>query len=207
MLELSLTQWLLFSFAAVALGIAKGGFSGVSLVSVFILVEVFGPKEQLGVALPMLLFGDLCVYPAFRKYGNWQEAIKILLPSLVGMALAVCIIWYISDAVMERVIGVIILSMVGLQIWKMLKPEVVARVAEAQGFTVFAGLAGGVATMLANVAGPINQLYLLSRNIPKMDLIGIGARFFLIINWLKVPIYMLSDELLGFHYFVWTTSP
>jgi uncharacterized protein len=44
------------------------------------------------------------------------------------------------------------------------------------------------ATMLANAAGPVIQLYLMARKVPKMELIGIGARFFLLINLLKVPL-------------------
>ena len=42
--------------------------------------------------------------------------------------------------------------------------------------------------MLANAAGPVIQLYLTARKVPKMELIGIGARFFLLINLLKVPL-------------------
>jgi uncharacterized membrane protein YfcA len=42
--------------------------------------------------------------------------------------------------------------------------------------------------MLANAAGPVIQLYLMARKVPKMELIGIGARFFLLINLLKVPL-------------------
>jgi len=42
--------------------------------------------------------------------------------------------------------------------------------------------------MLANAAGPVIQLYLAARKIPKMELIGIGARFFLLINLIKVPL-------------------
>ena len=47
---------------------------------------------------------------------------------------------------------------------------------------------GGFATMLANAAGPVIQLYLTARKVPKMELIGIGARFFLLINLIKVPL-------------------
>jgi hypothetical protein len=32
------------------------------------------------------------------------------------------------------------------------------------------------------------QLYLLVRKVPKMELIGIGARFFLVINLIKLPL-------------------
>ena len=42
--------------------------------------------------------------------------------------------------------------------------------------------------MLANAAGPVIQLYLMARKVPKMELIGIGARFFLLINLLKIPL-------------------
>ena len=56
------------------------------------------------------------------------------------------------------------------------------------GFGMGAGIMGGFSTMLANAAGPVIQLYLMARKIPKMELIGIGARFFLLINLLKVPL-------------------
>ena len=42
--------------------------------------------------------------------------------------------------------------------------------------------------MLANAAGPVIQLYLMAQKLPKMELIGIGARFFLLINLIKVPL-------------------
>jgi uncharacterized membrane protein YfcA len=42
--------------------------------------------------------------------------------------------------------------------------------------------------MLANAAGPVIQLYLMARKVPKMELIGIGARFFLLVNLIKVPL-------------------
>ena len=41
--------------------------------------------------------------------------------------------------------------------------------------------------MVANAAGPIFQLYLLSRRFEKLELIGVGARFFLLVNILKAP--------------------
>ena len=50
-----------------------------------------------------------------------------------------------------------------------------------------AGVAGGVATMMANAAGPIIQLFLISRRFEKMDLVGVGARLFLLVNILKLP--------------------
>jgi uncharacterized membrane protein YfcA len=52
---------------------------------------------------------------------------------------------------------------------------------------LFFGLLGGVATMLANAAGPIAQLYLLAMALPKYAFIGTSAWLFLIVNVIKVP--------------------
>ena len=49
------------------------------------------------------------------------------------------------------------------------------------------GSIGGVATMLANAAGPIAQLYLLVMGLPKYAFIGTSAWLFLIVNICKIP--------------------
>ena len=53
---------------------------------------------------------------------------------------------------------------------------------------VFLGSLGGVATMLANAAGPVAQLYLLVMGLPKYAFIGTSAWLFLIVNLFKVPL-------------------
>ncbi len=85
-------------------------------------------------------------------------------------------------------IGVLILVMVGLQLWRKFTPEFFKRFADSTGFGWGAGGFAGVATMVANAAGPVFQLYFLCRRLPKMEMIGIGARFFLVINLIKLPL-------------------
>ena len=41
--------------------------------------------------------------------------------------------------------------------------------------------------MVANAAGPVTMIYLLSMRLPKNEFIGTSAWFFFILNWLKVP--------------------
>ena len=78
------------------------------------------------------------------------------------------------------------------------KPVAFDLLAASRGFGLGAGVLGGFATMLANAAGPVIQLYLMARRVPKMELIGIGARFFLLINLIKVPLNaklaLITDE-------------
>jgi uncharacterized membrane protein YfcA len=49
------------------------------------------------------------------------------------------------------------------------------------------GIWAGVATMTANAAGPIMAVYLLSLSLPKQNLVGTSAWFFLIVNVFKLP--------------------
>lgn len=184
-------HWLLV--AAFCIGVSKAGFSGVSLISVFLLAEVFGAKASLGIALPLLIVADLTVYPAFRKYGNWKEVWVILWPAIIGGAVAYWILSGAEDGIVRPLIGGVILLMVVLQLLKKGYPEKVLSLGKSRGFGVFAGLSGGVATVLANAAGPIQQMYLLTKGFEKMELIGVGARFFLVVNLLKLPFMAQLD--------------
>ena len=180
--------WLLGLVAAFSVGVAKAGFAGTGLLSVAIFTHLFGARAQAGLALPLLILADLIVYPAFRKYGSWRDVWRLLPAALAGVAVGYYLLGTVPEVVARRIIGVVILVLLALQSLRFLKPGVLERMAEHRAFGTSAGVAGGLTTMLANAAGPVIQLYLLSRRIPKMDLIGIGARFFLLINLIKVPL-------------------
>jgi len=45
----------------------------------------------------------------------------------------------------------------------------------------------GFTTLVANAAGPLMTVYMLARRLPKMDFVGTGAVFFLLLNFFKVP--------------------
>jgi uncharacterized membrane protein YfcA len=174
--------------AAVCIGLSKAGFSGISMVSVSLLADLYGEKASVGLALPLLIAADLMAYPAFIRHGSWRPVWRLLGPTLAGLALGWWMLGWIEDAAARRVIGGCVLLMVALQVSRHWCKEVFDRWVETKGFGLGAGVLGGFATMLANAAGPLVQLYLMARKVPKMELIGIGARFFLLINLIKVPL-------------------
>jgi hypothetical protein len=174
--------------AAVCIGLSKAGFSGISMVSVVLLADIYGAKASVGLALPLLIAADLMAYPAFLKHGSWKPVWKLLPATLVGLLLGWWLLGEINDTVARRVIGGCVLLMVAIQAFRKLKPVFFDKLAESHGFGLAAGTMGGFSTMLANAAGPVIQLYFLTRRLPKMEMIGIGARFFLLVNIIKVPL-------------------
>lgn len=175
-------------FAALCIGLSKAGFSGISMVSVVLLADIYGSKASVGLALPLLIAADLMAYPAFLKHGSWRPVWKLLGPALLGIAAGWWVLGGISEITARRVIGGCVLVMVGLQVFRRWQAAGFDELAGSKGFGLGAGVLGGFATMLANAAGPVIQLYLMARRVPKMELIGIGARFFLLINLIKVPL-------------------
>jgi uncharacterized membrane protein YfcA len=174
--------------AALCIGLSKAGFSGISMVAVVLLADIYGSKASVGLALPLLIAADLMAYPAFIKHGSWRPVWKLLGPALLGIGVGWWLLGAISETTARRVIGVCVLTMIALQAFRRWQPVLFDRLADSRGFGLGAGVLGGFATMLANAAGPVIQLYLMARRLPKMELIGIGARFFLLINLIKVPL-------------------
>ena len=183
-------SWFLFMalLAAFCIGLSKAGFSGISMVSVFLLADLYGPKASVGLALPLLIAADLMAYPAFIRHGSWKPVWPMLWPALVGLAAGWWLLGNIENPAVRKVIGACILFMVAVQSIRRLWPHGFDRCVESPGFGLGVGVLGGFATMMANAAGPVIQLYLMARKVPKMELIGIGARFFLLINLIKVPL-------------------
>ncbi len=63
------------------------------------------------------------------------------------------------------------------------------------GNATFFGIVAGFATTVANAAGPVMNLYLLSKKLPKEQFVATGAWFFFVLNLVKFPIYA------GYHLF------
>jgi uncharacterized protein len=185
--SLSAAEWLLATVAAFGIGIGKAGLAGMSLVHVLIFAFLFGAKESTGVVLPMLLVGDVAAVRAFHQHARWDYVRRMLPPACIGVVIAAWFMRGLSESVYKPIIGWIILALSALQLTRMLRPEWFGNVPHAPAFAWTLGLLAGAATMLANAAGPVFAIYCLAVALPKMELVGTSAWFFLLINAFKVP--------------------
>ncbi|HRX54922.1 MAG TPA: sulfite exporter TauE/SafE family protein [Verrucomicrobiales bacterium] len=173
---------------AFSLGVAKTGFPGLAILNVILLAELFGARQSAGIILPLLVVCDLLVYPAFRRYSSWKKALWPLLPpTLIGVAMGYLVLRHIDNATARPLIGWIVLFMLALQLLREWKGDWLAHLPNSLRFAWFSGGLIGIATTVANAAGPIFSIHSLVSHWPKEEFLGRGARFFLLVNVLKIP--------------------
>lgn len=185
--DLSLTQWLLAILAATGIGVAKSGFSGVSMIHVLVFAKLFGERDSTGVVLPMLIVGDICAVLAFRQHARWNYIRRMLPPACIGVVIGWFLMQHLDKNTFKPILGWIILTLAILQIARLRFPQWFTDVPHAHWFAWTLGLLAGVTTMLANAAGPIMALYFLAIGLPKLEFVGTSAWFFFIVNVFKVP--------------------
>jgi len=91
----------------------------------------------------------------------------------------------IDDRQARVMIGTIVLVLLGLHLIRRKK-----HVGEGEHGIWFAptiGVLAGFTTLVANAAGPLMVIYLLAMRLPKLEFVGTGAVFFMLLNLFKVP--------------------
>ena len=184
---LTLFQWTLCIIAGLGVGVAKSGFAGVSLVHVLVMASVFGDRESTGVVLPMLCIGDVFAVLAFKRHAVWRHVGRTLPIACLGVAIGMWLMGLVPAGAYKPIIGWTVLTLVLVQLWRMWKPAMFDKVPHSLPFAATMGLLAGITTMMANAAGPVMGLYFLSVGLPKYQLTGTSAWFFLLINFYKIP--------------------
>jgi uncharacterized membrane protein YfcA len=62
-------------------------------------------------------------------------------------------------------------------------------------FAPLIGVLAGFTTLVANAAGPRMAIYLLAMRLPKMEFVGTGAVFFMLLNLYKVPFMIYLGQI------------
>lgn len=184
--------WVVLAASAFAIGVAKTGLPGVGILVVPLLAIVFGAKASVGLLLPILIFADLFAVGYYRHHGLWRHLVRLLPWALVGIGVGYAVLSRIDNRTLKPLIGMIVLGMLVLRFRSIVKGDGQS-VPQHGLFSAAMGFLAGVTTMMANAAGPVMTLYLLSMRFDKKKFIGTAAWFFFIVNWVKVPFMAQLD--------------
>jgi uncharacterized membrane protein YfcA len=188
-------QWLILCICAVCVGINKTGLPGMGIVVVPLMAAIFPAKSSTGLLLLLLAMADLFAVSYYHSHAKWNHIIKLLPPAIIGIAAGSVVVRRISDFQLAPMIGVIVLVMLVLNYLRTRKQQDDFSVQQHWLFAVAMGFFAGLTTQLANAAGPVMIIYLLAAGLPKYEFIGTSAWFFLIINWLKIPVFITEGRI------------
>jgi uncharacterized membrane protein YfcA len=187
-MSLSLWQWLLLGLGAFFSGLSKTGITGLGVLPVALFANALPARASTGALLPLLLCGDLFGVAFFRKHASWPHLWRLFPWVMVGIVAGYLALGRVGDLAIQRLIGAVLLGMVGLHFWRRRQPDQSnARMPHTAWFAALTGILAGFTTMVANAAGPVMGLYLLAIGLPKLAFIGTGAWFFMLVNASKVP--------------------
>lgn len=133
--------------------------------------------------LPVLSTADVFAVVYWRRHAEARQLFSLIpwvLAGIAGGAVALSL----NEAVIRRIIGVIIVGMLAIYLWRRFSTA-----PQVAGNPAFYGICTGFATTLANASGPVMNLYLLTKKLPKEKFVATGAWFFFAVNLLKSPVY------------------
>lgn len=193
-------QWALLILGSVFVGLSKTGVPGLSVLFVALFTHVFSAhgaaRAATGVVLPLLIVGDLFAVGSYRKHLVWSHLWRLFPWTITGVALGWFALGKINDLWSARLIGLILLGMLGFHLWRKRPADSAKQKDETLAhaswwLAALTGILAGFCTMVANAAGPVMSIYLLAMRLPKLEFMGTAAVFFLLLNWFKIP-FMLN---------------
>ena len=185
-----ITDPVFYAFALPAvlfLGLSKGGFSGIGMVSTPLLALVMPPLEAAAILLPILLVQDAFSAWVYRRvWDPWN--LKVMIPGCVmGVGAAWLLAAYVSDAALRLIVGLIALGFVAYAFFRYLLPGEPPKPRASHG--VFWGALSGFTTTLIQIGAPPYYAFVLPQRLEKMIYVGTTVMFFAAANAMKIIPY------------------
>lgn len=189
--------------AAFIIGFSKTALPGAALIAIPMLATVVEGRLVPGASLPILLAGDVFAVAWYHSHTRWDLLRPLSLWVGVGFFFGIVFFIVVGAATrsLEIAIGLIVLLMVILQVYRMLAGD------DGEQKNPVAppyGAAGGFTTFVSNAAGPVMNTYLASLRLSKEEMVGTAAVFYFAVNLAKIPFYLALGEWSdGGRFFTW----
>ncbi len=179
--------WWVLIFCSILIGFCKTGIAVVGTAVVPIMALAFGARPSTGLLLPLLCLADLGAITYYRRSCSWYHLVRLLGWAIIGLFVGIAIDHFVPLSMFRYLLAFsIMISAVVLLFNELHKRN--ADTPQKGWVLAMYGVMGGFATMIANAAGPILSVYLLSIKMPKMLFVGTSAWFYMLLNYTKLPL-------------------
>lgn len=180
---------LVTGLAVTILGLSKGGFAGIGMVSTPMVAAMSDPLTAVALMLPIMLVQDAVAVFLYRFSFDRDILVRMVPGGLIGVVLAYLLAATVPDWGVKAVLGVVSLA---FSLWQAVVtrrgvPELhpLRRYDHALGLG--AGAAGGFASAIAHAGSPPFQIYVMPRHLRKEVYVGTSVMFFVALNLMKLP--------------------
>ncbi|HWV49350.1 MAG TPA: sulfite exporter TauE/SafE family protein, partial [Microbacterium sp.] len=157
---------------------------GSATVSVVLFAAVLPARTSTAAMLLLFIVGDVFALIAYRRHAHWPTLLRLAPAVVAGLVLGFLFLAYGDDRVVRRAIGVILLLMIAVTLWRRRQA---AKAVGGPALGITYGALAGFTTMVANAGGPVMSMYFLATRTPVQVFLGTSAWFFAIVNLVKVP--------------------
>jgi uncharacterized membrane protein YfcA len=179
--------------AVILLGLSKGGFSGLSSLSMPLLSLVISPVRAAAILLPILIVQDWVSVWAFRR--DWEKRnLLILIPaSAIGVFFGWLLAAHVSEALVRLAVGLISIGFVLYVVARSWRGEPEAtQPTIAPG--IFWGALAGFTSFVSHAGAPPFQVYVMPQRLSPRIFAGTGTMVFAAINLMKAPGYFALGQ-------------
>jgi uncharacterized protein len=179
-------EWCLAILGALLVGISKTGITGLSLLFVALFAAIMPAKQSAGVVLPLLVTADVVAVVLYRRHASWAHIWRLVPWAAAGVIAGYFALGRMNDHQARVVIGAIVVALSALHVIRRSR-SASAEPVHAPWFAWIMGVLAGFTSLVSNAGGPLMVIYLLAMRLPKMEYMGTGAVFFLMMNLFKLP--------------------
>lgn len=179
--------------AVILMGLSKGGFSGLGLLSLPLMALVVSPVTAAAIMLPLLIAQDVVTVWSYRREFDRRNLLTLAPGALLGVLAGYLLAAKVSDAAVGLAVGVISIGFALRRLLSGGQAERRVRRPSWSGGSLW-GFICGFTSMIAHAGGPPFQIYVMPQKLPPAVFVGTGAIFFAAINWVKVLPYLALGQ-------------
>ncbi|WP_188712699.1 sulfite exporter TauE/SafE family protein [Microbacterium faecale] len=168
-------------------GASKTGLPGANTLGIALFAAVMPARESTGAMLLLLLVGDVFALALYRRHADLRSLVRLAPSVIIGLIVGAAFLAFVDDVWVKRSIGVVLLALIALTMWRRRIEQEQRRVPGGRGAVIGYGSLGGFTTMVANAGGPVMSMYFLASRFEMKAFLGTAAWFFAIVNVAKLP--------------------
>jgi len=184
-----LVFYVVVAVAVTILGLSKGGFAGIGMVSTPLVAAISDPLTAAALMLPVMMVQDPVAVFLYRRSFDGALLRRLIPGAALGVLLAYVLAASVPEWAVQAVLGVVslVFALWQLRVFRRGIPEqpVAPRFDRLLGFA--AGAGSGFSSAIAHAGSPPFQIYVMPRHLAKEVYVGTSVMFFAATNAMKIP--------------------